>query len=211
MDPRRLSTTSLALSDDLAVYSTSPSHPAPDAYSSYAYGPGGGADTSFDHHALDASFRTPSPSLGGGHSRRSSSGAGGGGTGRGGDGRRSRARAFSVLSAPHRQALFGGGGNEEEGLGEGAFEGGAYDRAFDALEMGEDEDEEEEEEGIEMRERRTGEDSALPLPRGGGVSGGKAARTRFQPLEREEVLWMGVSAAAVLGLTAGAVVLAFVG
>ncbi|GAA5890098.1 hypothetical protein JCM5296_004769 [Sporobolomyces johnsonii] len=206
MDPRRLSTTSLALSDDLAVYSTSPSHPAPDAYSSYAYGPG--ADTSFDHHALDASFRTPSPSLGG-HSRRSSSGAGGGGTGRGGDGRRSRARAFSVLSAPHRQALFGGGGNEEEGLGEGAFEGGAYDRAFDALEMGEDDDDDDDEGGIEMRERRTGENSALPG--GGGASGGKAARTRFQPLEREEVLWMGVSAAAVLGLTAGAVVLAFVG
>ncbi|GAA5968488.1 hypothetical protein JCM21900_001122 [Sporobolomyces salmonicolor] len=197
MDPRRLSTASLALSDDLAVYSTSPSlglsHHGPDAYSSYAYGPA--ADTSFDHHALDSSFHTPSPSLGG-HSRRSSvAGA------TEGEGKRSRARAFSLLGA--RQGPYGGTQEGAQGEGTGAFEGETYERAFDALEADDDSDDE----GVEMREWTAGDRLAL----GGGATGGKAARTRFEPFEREELLWMGVSAAAVLGLTAGAVVLAFVG
>ncbi|BGP44154.1 hypothetical protein JCM10449v2_008218 [Rhodotorula kratochvilovae] len=202
-----------SLTDDL-LYSGSASAPLGGG-GDYAYGASGAGDASF---AYSDGGGSPLPDLP--SSRRSSVshhpaaaphdtpklGAAGAG--------RSRARAFSFLSV---RGGAGAGGYGERGdaagglsphSGETPFVGGAYDFALDGEgdevdALGDDALQSDyEDEGTEMRE--VGAATA-----GGAKTGGY--RNRFQPLVGHELAWMGVSAAAVTGLTVAAVVLACVG
>ncbi|BGP58693.1 hypothetical protein JCM8202_005728 [Rhodotorula sphaerocarpa] len=151
---------------------------------------------------------------------------------------RSRARAFSFLSVNHGQTGYGQSGlsplgtpaDEVGGLSPALsvashvpFVGGAYESAFD-----DDEDDEETEEAAGLTsddeesdpsrsQRRRGSDS-LALNRldshtsSSGVAPRRTLyRVRFQPLDALELAWMGASALAVLALTVGALVVAFLG
>lgn len=79
------------------------------------------------------------------------------------------------------------------GAGEDPFGGDAYDYA---LRPEEDDEEEEEEE-----EQERAPDAPVHARR----------KSTFQPLIQQELWWMGLSAATVLGLTTAAVVLSVVG
>ncbi|GAA5944025.1 hypothetical protein JCM10213_008974 [Rhodosporidiobolus nylandii] len=185
-----------SLSDDLAFAST-PSY----GDTSYSYGaPGVGiGDTSLSD--IGDSPYLHGGRAGGSESRRSSVGLVGAAGGGGGE-RRSRARAFSFLSTrdPYgpREGDVGG---PSPASGETPFVGGGYEYALDA----EDDTLSDGEEG-EAHEMRSTAAQASP-----NLAGGRAYRQRFQPLLGYELAWMGVSAAAVLGLTVGAVVLTWVG
>ncbi|GAA6037592.1 hypothetical protein JCM8097_006130 [Rhodosporidiobolus ruineniae] len=198
-----------SLSDDLALFSSSTpaplyGHAAADGYTYDAQG-----DTS-----VDASEAGDSPYLGGSGAGGATSGTGGASTAGGESGsRRSRARAFSFLSTHHGQAGQSYGARGLDGpspaTGETPFVGGAYDYALDAEETLTDE--EDEDDLVATAGGRDGGEAMEMRSPGLGGGGGRAYRARFQPLVGVELAVMGVSAAAVLGLTVGAVVLAFVG
>ncbi|GAA5887076.1 hypothetical protein JCM6882_009439 [Rhodosporidiobolus microsporus] len=199
-----------SLTDDLALPTSSSRHDPFGDDGGYAYGAQGAGDTS-----MSASDFGDSPYLGRGHSRRSSAGVGAGGAVGGGGGAssiggpagggRSRARAFSFLSAHHP---YGAREGDLDGVspstGETPFVGGGYDYALDAEEEDEVDALSSGDEAGGMEMRPMGEAS----PRAGG---GRAYRSRFQPLDGVEYVMMGVSAMAVVGLTVGAVVLTWVG
>lgn len=181
---------------------------------SYSYGPPS-SDTASEPPSRRASLAYDPyapPALPG-----SGSGSGGGEGGAGsvasagtstaaaaGGSRRSRARAFSFLLDSSSTPVHGRRASLSSTLGDHhsdlPFGGDAYDFALRA--------EEEEEEDLEPE---------LGAAAGGGGGGGAEAQQRrayrqtFQPIVQEELWWMGVSAAAVLGLTVGAVVLSVVG
>ncbi|GAA6009885.1 hypothetical protein JCM10207_002145 [Rhodosporidiobolus poonsookiae] len=195
-----------SLTDDLALFSSLPTSSSPADFSSYAYGAPGAGDASL------SDIDSPYPGISGSrqHSRRPSvvaslndvglesphpnSHAGG----------RSRARAFSFLSVHHD--AHGYGAKHGDGLSPATgetpvFGGGGYDDALDADDTFSEDDDDE---GVEMQPKSGGAG-------GGGMGAGRTYRARFQPLEGHELALMGVSAAAVLGLTVGAVVLTWVG
>ncbi|GAA6052548.1 hypothetical protein JCM3770_003237 [Rhodotorula araucariae] len=109
---------------------------------------------------------------------------------------RSRARAFTFLGVPYADRLDSG---PSPHTGETPFIGGAYEYALDG-------DDDEDHLATEMREVGGGGG-----PAGGGRGRPTAFRTSFQPLVGYELAWMGLSAAAVTGLTVAAVVLACIG
>ncbi|GAA5833440.1 hypothetical protein JCM11251_003496 [Rhodosporidiobolus azoricus] len=195
-----------SLTDDLVALPTHTSHSDP-FYDGYAYGAQGAGDTS-----MTASEIGDSPYIGGAESRRSSVvaltamspslGTGGDKPGR------SRARAFSFLSVHQPYGAREGDSNGiSPSTGETPFVGGAYDRAFEHGDLDDEIDalsDVSSAGGDDVEMRPTGETAAMRW-------GGKAYRSRFQPLEGAEYALMGVSAVCVVGLTVGAVVLTWVG
>ncbi|ORY66790.1 hypothetical protein BCR35DRAFT_181744 [Leucosporidium creatinivorum] len=120
--------------------------------------------------------------------------------------RRSRARAFSFLLDNSPQVLPsltpspGGRRTSISTLDDRSdlpFGGDAYDFALRA-----EEEDDEDVEAVEFTSSSGG---------GGEAQQRRAYRQTFQPIVKEELWWMGVSAATVLGLTATAVVLSVVG
>lgn len=111
--------------------------------------------------------------------------------------RRSRARAFSFLldrepPSPSTGRSPGGRRASISTLADDPFASHEYEYALRPEEEDEETSAEEPQAQEAVRERR-------------------AARSQFQPILKEEMLWMGVSGLAVLGLTATAVVLSVVG
>jgi hypothetical protein len=185
---------------DLHVYDT--------PLASYSYGPPGSSSYS-DTGSEPPSRRTSvayepeaalPPAHGGGH-RTAGSVASVATTGAStGGGRRSRARAFSFLLdssplPPSSPAPSPGGRRPSlSSTLDDPFAGEAYDFALRA-------EEEDDDERVELS------DSAPT----GEAQQRRAYRQTFQPIVKEELWWMGFSAATVLGLTATAVVLSVVG
>ncbi|GAA5987594.1 hypothetical protein JCM11641_005376 [Rhodosporidiobolus odoratus] len=189
-----------SLSDDLALFSSSSRPPtlADPFNTTYAYGTGTGdaslsdiGDSPFIGDGSDGGATSRRSSIGVVRARDGTNGAAD--TAAGGGGGRSRARAFSFLSVHQPYGMKEGEGSSPA-TGETPFMGGGYDFA---LEAGDDSPSEGGGPPIEMRSV-----GAAPAGRGG-----RGYRHRFQPLVGQELAWMGVSAACVLGLTVGAVVL----
>lgn len=186
---------------DLHVYDT--------PLASYSYGPPGSSsysDTGSEPPSRRASLAyEPEPALPPipGHKTAGSvaSVATTSGTGAAAGSRRSRARAFSFLldSSPLPPSSVtpspGGRRTSVSTLDHSdlPFGGEAYDFALRA-------EEEEDDERVELSE--------IPA---GDAQQRRAYRQTFQPIVPEELWWMGISAATVLGLTATAVVLSVVG